>query len=228
IVDDALVQDASSPYAGHQFCDYVLLGRDGKPLAVVEAKKTSVDAAIGREQAKQYCYNIQIDQGGDLPFCFFTNGHEIFFWDLENYPPRKVHGFPTRDDLQRYKNLRQSRKALASELINTKIAGRDYQQRAIRSVLEAVEKRKRKFLLVMATGTGKTRTCIALVESLMRAGWAERILFLVDRIALRDQTLAAFKEFLPNEPRWPKVGEKSIAQDRRIYVSTYPTMLNVI
>nr|WP_228085267.1 type I restriction endonuclease subunit R [Mucilaginibacter sp. JRF] len=163
-----------------------------------------------------------------MPFCFFTNGYEIFFWDLENYPPRKVHGFPTRDDLQRYKNLRQSRKALSNEFINTKIAGRDYQQRAIRSVLEAVEKRKRKFLLVMATGTGKTRTCISLVESLMRAGWAERVLFLVDRIALRDQTLDAFKEHLPNEPRWPKVGEKSIVQDRRIYISTYPTMLNVI
>ncbi|UZD22296.1 type I restriction endonuclease subunit R [Algoriphagus halophytocola] len=228
IVDYDLVKEQSTKYSGRQFSDYVLLGKNGKPLAVVEAKKTSVDAATGREQAKQYCYNIQINQGGDLPFCFFTNGHEIFFWDLENYPPRKVHGFPTRDDLQRYKNLRQSRKALASEFINTKIAGRDYQQRAIRSVLEAVEKRKRKFLLVMATGTGKTRTCIALVESLMRAGWAERILFLVDRIALRDQTLDAFKEFLPNEPRWPKVGEKSIAQDRRIYVSTYPTMLNVI
>jgi type I restriction enzyme R subunit len=228
IVDANLVQEDPTPYAGHQYSDYVLLGRDGKPLAVVEAKKTSVDAANGREQAKQYCYNIQINQGGDLPFCFFTNGHDIFFWDLENYPPRKVHGFPTRDDLQRYKNLRQSRKTLASEFINAKIAGRDYQQRAIRSVLEAVEKRKRKFLLVMATGTGKTRTCIALVESLMRAGWAERVLFLVDRIALRDQTLDAFKEHLPNEPRWPKVGEKSIAQDRRIYVSTYPTMLNVI
>lgn len=228
VVDINLEEKAPTPYAGHQYSDYILLGRDGKPLAVVEAKKTSVDAAIGREQAKQYCYNIQIKQRGDLPFCFFTNGHEIFFWDLENYPPRKVHGFPTREDLQRYKNLRQSRKALASEFINTKIAGRDYQQRAIRLVLEAVEKRKRKFLLVMATGTGKTRTCISLVESLMRAGWAERILFLVDRIALRDQTLDAFKEYLPNEPRWPKVGEKSIAQDRRIYVSTYPTMLNVI
>jgi len=94
--------------------------------------------------------------------------------------------------------------------------------------MEAVEKRKRKFLLVMATGTGKTRTCIALVDALMRAGWAERVLFLVDRIALRDQTLEAFKEHLPNEPRWPKQGEKEIATDRRIYVSTYPTMLNVI
>jgi len=223
-----VVQEPTTPYAGHQFSDYVLLGKDGKPLAVVEAKKTSVDAAIGREQAKQYCNNIQKTQGGELPFCFYTNGHDIFFWDLDNYPPKKVHGFPTRDDLERYSYIRNSRKTLAGELINTKIAGRDYQIGSIRAVMEAVEKRKRKFLLVMATGTGKTRTCIALVDALMRAGWAERVLFLVDRIALRDQTLEAFKEFLPNEPRWPKQGEKNIATDRRIYVSTYPTMLNVI
>lgn len=228
IVDDNLVQEAATPYAGHQYSDYVLLGKDGKPLAVVEAKKTSVDAAIGREQAKQYCYNIQKKQGGELPFCFYTNGHDIYFWDLDNYPPKKVYGFPTRDDLERYAYIRRARKTLAGELINTKIAGRDYQIRSIRAVMEAVEKRKRKFLLVMATGTGKTRTCIALVDALMRAGWAERVLFLVDRIALRDQTLEAFKEHLPNEPRWPKPQEKEIATDRRIYVSTYPSMLNVI
>ncbi|HCK23681.1 MAG TPA: restriction endonuclease subunit R [Bacteroides graminisolvens] len=223
-----VVEEPTTPYAGHQYSDYVLLGKDGKPLAVVEAKKTSVDAALGREQAKQYCFNIQSTQGGELPFCFYTNGHDIYFWDLENYPPKKVYGFPTRDDLERYAYIRKARKQLAGELINTKIAGRNYQIASIRAVMEAVEKRKRKFLLVMATGTGKTRTCIALVDALMRAGWAERVLFLVDRIALRDQTLEAFKEHLPNEPRWPKQGEKEIATDRRIYVSTYPTMLNVI
>ncbi|HTA63222.1 MAG TPA: DEAD/DEAH box helicase family protein [Bacteroidia bacterium] len=222
------VEEPLTKYSGHQFSDYVLLGKDGKPLAVVEAKKSSVDANVGKEQAKQYCTNIQAQHGGELPFCFYTNGHDIYFWDLDNYPPKKVHGFPTRDDLERYQYIRKARKALASELINTKIAGRDYQIASIRAVMEAVEKRKRKFLLVMATGTGKTRTCIALVDALMRAGWAERVLFLVDRIALRDQTLEAFKEFLPNEPRWPKPGEKEIATDRRIYVSTYPTMLNVI
>lgn len=223
-----VVEEPTTPYAGHQYSDYVLLGKDGRPLAVVEAKKTSVDAALGREQAKQYCYNIQSTQGGDLPFCFYTNGYDIYFWDLDNYPPKKVYGFPTRDDLERYSYIRKARKQLAGELINTKIAGRNYQIASIRAVMEAVEKRKRKFLLVMATGTGKTRTCIALVDALMRAGWAERVLFLVDRIALRDQTLEAFKEHLPNEPRWPKQGEKDIATDRRIYVSTYPTMLNVI
>jgi type I restriction enzyme R subunit len=222
------VAEARTPYEGHQYSDYVLLGRDAKPLAVVEAKKTSKDPAIGREQAKQYCYNIQKQRGGKLPFCFYTNGLEIYFWDLENYPPRKILGYPTRDDLERFQYIREHRKRLADELINTEIAGRDYQIRAIRSVMEGIEKKQRSFLLVMATGTGKTRTCVALIDALMRAGHAERVLFLVDRIALREQGLEAFKEHLPNEPRWPKVGEKLIAKDRRIYVSTYPTMLNII
>lgn len=222
------VSEPQTKYQGHQFSDYVLLGKDGKPLAVIEAKKSSVDANIGKEQAKQYCINIQKKLGGELPFCFYTNGHDIYFWDLGNYPPKKVYGFPTREDLERYFFIRRNRKNLASELINTQIAGRDYQIASIRAVMEAIEKRKRRFLLVMATGTGKTRTCIALVDALMKGGWAERVLFLVDRIALRDQTLDAFKEHLPNEPRWPKIGEREITTDRRIYISTYPTMLNVI
>lgn len=222
------VAEPRTPYEGHQFSDYVLLGKDGKPIAVIEAKKTSKDAAIGREQAKQYCYNIKKQFGGELPFCFYTNGHEIYYWDLENAPPRKVVGFPTRDDLERFAYIRRNRKPLTHEFINTSIAGRDYQIRAIRSVLEGIEQKKRDFLLVMATGTGKTRTCIALADALMRAGHAEKILFLVDRIALREQALDAFKEHMPNEPRWPNQGEKLIAKDRRIYVATYPTMLNII
>ncbi|MBN8706474.1 MAG: DEAD/DEAH box helicase family protein [Bacteroidetes bacterium] len=228
VVDPAVAKDPANPYSGHQFSDYVLLGKDGKPLAVVEAKKTSRDAAIGREQAKQYCTNIQKVTGGDLPFCFYTNGHDIFFWDLDHYPPKKVYGFPTRDDLERFSYLRKARKNLSAELINSKIAGRDYQIRAIRAVMESIERRNQKFLLVMATGTGKTRTCIALVDALMRAGWAERILFLADRIELQNQALDAFKEFLPNEPRWPKSHEKELATDRRIYISTYQTMIGVI
>ncbi|MDP2031221.1 MAG: DEAD/DEAH box helicase family protein [Thiobacillus sp.] len=222
------VQEPRSKYEGHQFSDYVLLGKNRKPVAVVEAKKTNKDAAIGREQAKQYCYNIQKEQGGELPFCFYTNGLETYFWDLENAPPRKVVGFPTRDDLERFAYIRRNRKPLTQEFINTSIAGRDYQIRAIRSVLEGIEQKKRDFLLVMATGTGKTRTCIAMVDALMRAGHAEKVLFLVDRIALREQALLAFKEHLPNEPRWPNVGEKLIAKDRRVYVATYPTMLNIV
>ena len=222
------VCEPGNPYSGHQFSDYVLLGRNGKPLAVVEAKKTSVDPAIGREQAKQYCYNIVKKHGVDLPFCFYTNGLEIFFWNLEQYPPHKIYSFPTRDDLERMLHLRKEKKPLANELINTKIAGRDYQIRAIRSVLEQVEKKKTRFLLVMATGTGKTRTVIAMIDSLMRGGWIQKVLFLVDRIALQEQALDAFKEFLPDEPIWPKQGEREITTDRRIYVSTYPTMQNVL
>lgn len=222
------ISEARTQYEGHQFSDYVLLGKDGKPLAVVEAKKSSNDAALGREQAKQYCYNIQKQLSGELPFCFYSNGLETYFWDLENAPPRKVVGFPTRDDLERFAYIRRNRKPLTQELINTTIAGRDYQIRAIRAVLDGIEQKKRNFLLVMATGTGKTRTCIAMVDALMRAGHAEKVLFLVDRIALREQALLAFKEYLPNEPRWPNVGEKLIAKDRRIYVATYPTMLNII
>lgn len=222
------VSEPQTPYQGHQFSDYVLLGKDSRPLAVVEAKKSGKDAAIGREQAKQYCHHIQKQRGGELPFCFYTNGFETYFWDLDNYPPRRVMGFPTRDDLERFQYIRRNRKPLIQELINTEIAGRDYQIRAIRAVLEGIERKKRDFLLVMATGTGKTRTCIALIDALMRAGHTEKVLFLVDRIALREQALAAFKEHLPNEPRWPNVGEKLIAKDRRIYVSTYPSMLNII
>ncbi len=150
------------------------MGKDGSVLAVVEAKKTSKDAGLGREQAKQYCYNIRAEKGGALPFCFYTNGHEIYFWNLEHYPPMKVFGFPAREDLYRLGYIRDNKKPLAYEFINTKIAGRDYQVRAIRSVMEALEKSRRKFLLVMATGTGKTRVCVALVSALMRAGWGER------------------------------------------------------
>ena len=222
------VAEPRTPYEGHQFSDYVLLGKDGRPLAVIEAKKASRDAALGREQAKQYCENIQHQRGGELPFCFYTNGRDLWFWDLGNAPPRKIVGYPTRDDLERLAYIRRNRKPLTSEFINTSIAGRDYQIHAIRAVLEGMEASRRAFLLVMATGTGKTRTCIALIDALMRAGHAEKVLFLVDRIALREQALAAFKEHLPNEPRWPNVGEKLIATDRRIYVATYPTMLNLI
>lgn len=215
-------------YSGHQFADYALLGSDGYPLAVVEAKKTSKDARVGQEQALQYAQNIQKNSGKDIPFVFYTNGHDIYFWDTEKYPPRKVYGFPSKKDLERMLFLRKNEKPLSQELINRDIAGRPYQIEAIRSVFENLDKGKRKSLLVMATGTGKTRTCAAMMEALMRANRVQRVLFLVDRIALRNQALDAFKEFLPNAPVWPKVGETEIETDRRIYCATYPTMLNII
>lgn len=226
-VENNVVNEPTTTYS-LEFSDYVLLGKDGKPLAVVEAKKSTVDARIGEEQAKQYAYNIQKQFSCDLPFCMYTNGHDIFFWDLENYAPRKIFSFPTRSDLERMVFIRKNKKPLADELINTNIAGRPYQIQAIRAVFEAMEERKRKFLLIMATGTGKTRTCIAMVDGLMRAGWISRVLFLVDRIALRDQAVEAFKDNAPQYSVWPQTGETKIVTDRRVYVSTYPTMLNII
>ncbi len=222
------VDTPSTPYQGHLFADYALLGRDGKPIAVIEAKKTSVNAEIGKEQARNYAEKIFNNNGGSMPFVFYTNGYEIFFWDSDRYPPRKIIGFPTAADLERIHFLRDNHKPLSSELINTAIAGRPYQLQAIRAVLERIEKKHRKFLLVMATGTGKTRTCMGLLDVLMRSNWVQRVLFLVDRIALQEQALDAFKDHLPNAPLWPKAGEKSFVPNRRVYVSTYPTILNLI
>jgi len=161
-------------------------------------------------------------------FIFYTNGPEIFFWDSENDPPHKVSGFPTRDDLEHMEFKRKEKRPLSPEMINTDIAGHSYQIEAIRTILDSIEQSRRKMLLVMATGTGKTRTAIALIDVLMRAHRVKRVAFLVDRIALRNQALDTCKEHLPNAPIWPKRGETEFANDRRIYCATYQTMLNMI
>ncbi|MGI6241087.1 MAG: DEAD/DEAH box helicase family protein [Candidatus Omnitrophota bacterium] len=222
------VAEPQTPYQGHIFADYVLLGKDGKPLAVVEAKKTTVDAEIGKEQARNYAQKIHETTGAPMPFVFYTNGYDLYFWDTERFPPRKILGYPSRSDLERMQFLRDNSKPLSSQLVDTRISGRPYQIEGIRAVLEAIEKRRRKFLMVMATGTGKTRTCMGIVDVLARTNHAQRVLFLVDRIALQEQALDAFKEHLPNAPIWPKEGEREFVLDRRVYVMTYPTMLNLI
>lgn len=222
-------ESSGSPYAGHLFADYVLLAKDKSPIAVVEAKKTSVDAEIGKEQARNYAQKIKENINNlSMPYVFYTNGDEIHFWDTEKYPPRKVYGFPSREDFERMRYLRENARVLSSEEVNTKIADRPYQIEAIRAVLDGIEKNRRKFLLVMATGTGKTRTCMALLDVLMKANNVQKVLFLVDRVALQEQALEAFKEHLPNAPVWPKDGEREISTDRRVYVMTYPSMLNII
>jgi type I restriction enzyme R subunit len=222
------VEELEHIYDGHQYADYALLGDDGYPLAVVEAKKSSRDARIGQEQAKQYAKNIQSQLKGKLPFVFYTNGNDIYFWDTEKYPPRKVYGFPTKKDLERLMFLREHEKPLSKELINVDISGRPYQIEAIRSVFEGIDHAKRKFLLVMATGTGKTRTCVSMIDVLMRTNRIQRVLFLVDRIALGNQALDAFREYLPNAPLWPQRNETKFVTNRRVYVTTYQTMLNII
>jgi type I restriction enzyme R subunit len=219
--------DKRLSYAGHKFADYALLLK-GKPAAVLEAKRTSVDAEQGRDQALKYAKLIQETQGGDLPLVFYSNGHSSFFWEHGFYPPEPILGFPSREELQWLCRRREGRKPLSAELIPTDIAGRDYQIAAIRRILEEIQAKRRKLLLVMATGTGKTRTAAALIKVLMKAQWARRVLFLVDRLALQEQALDAFRDYLPHEPRWPKQGEKPFATDRRLYCTTYPTMLNLI
>ncbi len=224
---------ASEPgvHYGKQYADYTLLSR-GRVLAVVEAKKTSKDAGLGQEQALRYAQNIQRLQGGAYPFVLYTNGHETWMWELDHYPPLKVQGFPAPLDLEWMDQRRQNRRPLSVELIDTDISGRDYQIAAIRAVLEGIEAKRRNFLLVMATGTGKTRVAMGLIDVLLRARWAKRVLFLVDRIPLRDQAIDAFREHLPDSPHWPRIEgnkvETTWSANRRLYCTTYPTMLNMI
>lgn len=226
LVEEFLLRTAETvgSYGNEQFADYVLLGSDSKPIAVVEAKRSSRDELAGKRQAADYADAIKAKFGTD-PFIFLTNGKEIQFWDRGRYAPRKISGFYTRDDLERLRHQRQFAQSLGGVTISAVIAGRDYQNEAIRRVTEGVDAAKRKFLLVMATGTGKTRTTIALVDTLLRSKRIQRVLFLADRRELVRQAMSEFKSHLPNESLARiESGETSGA---RIQFSTYPSMMQV-
>jgi type I restriction enzyme R subunit len=210
---------------GKGFVDYVLWGDDGLPLAVVEAKRTKKDANAGQQQAKLYADALE-RQFGQRPVIFYTNGYEHWIWDDAFYPPRQVQGFYTRDQLALLIQRRTTRKPLASLPISETIIERYYQQRAVRRVAEAFEQHERRALLVMATGSGKTRTVIALADLLIRANWVKRVLFLADRIALVNQATNAFKQQLPDAAPVNLVTDKD--SEGRVYVSTYPTIMNLI
>lgn len=215
---------------GKGFVDYVLWGVNGLPLAVVEAKRTKRDAKVGQQQAKLYADCLEAEFGR-RPVIFYTNGYEHFLWDDWSadgggYPPRAVAGFYTRDELELLIQRRTSRLALSSQPVNPAIVERPYQIRAVKAVGAAFDERQREALLVMATGSGKTRTAIALVEQLMKAGWVKRVLFLADRIALVNQAAGAFRTHLPQATTVNLVNEKKA--DGRVYVSTYPTMMGLI
>jgi type I restriction enzyme R subunit len=212
--------------SGEGFVDYVLWGADGKPLGLIEAKRTRRDPKAGQQQAKLYADCLET-RFGQRPVIFYTNGYEHWIWDDAQYPPRQVSGFYTQAELALLHQRRTSRHALATVATNTAIAGRYYQERAIRNIAKAFEDHhQRKALLVMATGAGKTRTVIALSDVLMRANWAKRILFLADRIALVKQAVNAFKAHLPDVPPVNLVTDRD--QEGRVYVSTYPTMMGLI
>lgn len=208
------------------FVDYVLWGDDGRPLGLVEAKRTRRDARVGQQQAKLYADCLE-QQFGRRPVIFYSNGYEHWLWDDARYPPRRVQGFYKKAELELLIQRRETRRALAAAPINPAIVERHYQTRAIRRVAEAFEQdNDRKALLVMATGAGKTRTVIALADLLMRCNWAKRVLFLADRVALVNQAVNAFKRHLPDASPVNLVTEKDA--EGRVYVSTYPTMMGLI
>jgi type I restriction enzyme, R subunit len=212
--------------SGVGYVDYVLWGDDGKPLALVEAKRTRRDATVGQQQAKLYADCLQA-QYGQRPVIFYSNGYEHWLWDDASYPPRAVQGFFKKQELELLVQRRSSRKPLADALINPDIIERYYQHRALRRIGETLEiDNQRKALLVMATGSGKTRTVIALADVLMRCNWAKRILFLADRVALVKQAVGEFKKHLPAASPVNLVTEKHT--DGRVFVSTYPTMMGLI
>lgn len=212
--------------SGVGFVDYVLWGLDGKPLGLVEAKATKHSPQKGQQQAKLYADALEA-QFGQRPVIFLSNGYEHWIWDDLRYPPREIGGFYKRDELELAIQRRTSRKVLAETKLNAKIAGRPYQQRAIRALAKSFEEDfERKGLLVMATGSGKTRTVIALVDLLMRAGWVKRVLFLADRVSLVRQATNAFKAHLPDSAPVNLVTEKTA--EGRVFLSTYPTMMNLI
>lgn len=217
----------AGPATGTGFVDYVLWGSDGKPLAVVEAKRSAKSAYEGQQQAKLYADALEAEKG-QRPVIYYSNGYEHWIWDdASGYPPRPVQGFHTRDQLQLMVDRRLTRKPLSTAAINTEIAGRSYQQAAIRAVTAALETDKeRKALLVMATGSGKTRTVVALSNLLIHANWVKRVLFLADRVALVDQAARAFKTNLPGSS--PVILGRDVEADSRIHVATYPTIMNLI
>jgi len=208
------------------YADYVLYGKDGLPLAVIEAKRTSKDPKIGTHKAKLYADCLE-KMTGRRPIMFTTNGFETYIWDDVTSPQRKVSGIFSKADLEKLMNRRNERKALDRIPIDDKITDRYYQKEAIRAVCDNIEKGHRKFLLVMATGTGKTRTAASLTDVLSRGGYVTNVLFLADRVALVNQAKDAFKNYLPDMSLCNLLSNKD-DKNARIVFSTYSTMLNSI
>lgn len=213
--------------SGKGYIDYVLWGDDGKPLGLVEAKRTMKDAKIGREQAERYADCLE-KKFGQRPIMFYSNGYEHYIWDDMNYPPRKVSGFYSKDDLERLISRRSTKKDLTCVEINKDIAGRPYQEKVIKKVCETFQNKTRKALLVMATGTGKTRVAISITDVLTRYNWAKRILFLADRTPLVVQAQRNFAKILPELNPVDITQSDNDGYNNRVVISTYQTMMNLI
>ena len=208
------------------YADYVLFGSNGKPLAVIEAKRTSVSPIKGKHQAELYADCLEAKYGV-RPVIYYTNGFQTYIIDGLSYPPRKLYSFHTEDDLERMLQKR-GRKDITDFTINDNITDRYYQKTAIKAVCEHYNTKHRKGLLVMATGTGKTRVAISLVDVLKRNDWVKNVLFLADRTSLVKQAHKNFVKLLPNETTTVlnESGERDM--NARITFSTYQTMINFI
>jgi type I restriction enzyme R subunit len=205
------------------FIDYVLLDRAGAPLAVIEAKRPRRDPLEGRRQAAEYADAIQAAHGRE-PLIFLANGEQTWIWERHLGPPRRIGRFLSRDDLETRLFQRDNALPLGDIVISDDIVDRPYQQEAVRSVLEELDAGRRRFLLVLATGTGKTRIAMAVVDALMRASRVRRALFLVDRRALAEQALDAAKQTLPSISRG-RLEAGRVDMAARFVVATYPAML---
>jgi len=212
--------------AGLGYVDYVLFGDNGKPLAVIEAKKTSVNPRIGQIQAQRYADCLE-KQYKVRPVIFYTNGFEYYLWDDASYPERLVSGIYTKEELEWLHFKRENKSSLKDPVINDDITNRHYQKMAITAVCDTLEKGNRKALLVMATGSGKTRTAISTVDVLIKRGWIKNILFLADRTALVKQAKKNFKALLPELSLCNLLDSKDNPESRMVF-STYPTMMNAI
>ena len=207
------------------YADYVLYGDDGRPLAVVEAKRTCTDVAKGRQQAKLYADLLE-KKYHRRPVIFLTNGFETRITD-NLYPERKCAAIYSKRDLEKLFNLQSMRTSLKNIIVDHKIAGRYYQESAIKAVCDAFARNRRKALLVMATGSGKTRTVIALCDALLQHGWVKNILFLADRNSLVTQAKRSFVNLLPDLSVTNLCEEKDNYTAHCVF-STYQTMYNVI
>lgn len=211
---------------GEGYVDYVLRGTNGKILAVVEAKRTSRDPKEGRNQAKLYADCIE-QMHGIRPVVFYTNGFETYIWH-DDYAARKVSGFYTQDELQLLIDRRKIKHPLVNVEINDDITNRYYQKEAILAICDTFSNNQRKGLLVMATGSGKTRTAISLVDVLTKQYWVKNVLFLADRTSLVKQAFRNFNTLLPNLSLSNMLEKNSNPEAARMVFSTYPTMMNAI
>ncbi len=213
---------------GTGYVDYVLWGRDNLPLAVVEAKKASVDAMTGSQQAKLYADCLQ-NKYGRRPLIFTTNGFEFFYTnDFMGYPRREVSGFFTQEELQLEMDGRKQRIPLEKIQIKDEITNRPYQKEAVTAVCDAIMNKHRKMLIVQATGSGKTRVSISIVDVLRRHNYVKNILFLADRTALVKQAKNNYANLLPDLSCCNLLDSKDDPEACRMIFSTYPTMMNAI